>query len=142
VWLCRLPDLAEIIVEDAEAGDAQPASPNAARGFDLEPVALTNRGSDPMPLAQLAWKKCEDDGLIVSCGSSRCFHPRRTALRAAVSCSASFFLASSSCAGGNCRMPRASRTIETQASFLRTTFWISSRAAALFHPVSDSPASK
>ena len=46
--------------------EPQPASPNAARGFDLEPVALTNRGSDPMPLAQLAWKKCEDDGLIVS----------------------------------------------------------------------------
>jgi hypothetical protein len=46
--------------------EPQPASPNAARGFDLEPVALTNRGSDPMPLAQLAWKKCEDDGLIVA----------------------------------------------------------------------------
>jgi hypothetical protein len=30
------------------------------------PVALTNRGSDPMPLAQFAWKKCEDDGLIVA----------------------------------------------------------------------------
>jgi hypothetical protein len=46
--------------------EPQPASPNAARGFDLETVALTNRGSDPMPLAQLAWKKCEDDGLIVA----------------------------------------------------------------------------
>jgi hypothetical protein len=46
--------------------EPQPASPNAARGFDLEPVALTNRGSDLMPLAQLAWKKCEDDGLIVA----------------------------------------------------------------------------
>ena len=46
--------------------ETQPASPNAARGFDLEPVALTNRGSDLMPLAQLAWKKCEDDGLIVA----------------------------------------------------------------------------
>jgi hypothetical protein len=40
--------------------EPQPASPNAARGFDLELVALTNRGSDPLPLAQLAWKKCED----------------------------------------------------------------------------------
>jgi hypothetical protein len=46
--------------------ETQPASPNAARGFDLEPVALTNRGGDLMPLAQLAWKKCEDDGLIVA----------------------------------------------------------------------------
>jgi hypothetical protein len=46
--------------------EPQPASLNIARGFDLEPVALTNRGSDPMPLAQLAWKKCEDDGLIVA----------------------------------------------------------------------------
>jgi hypothetical protein len=46
--------------------ETQPASPNAARGFDLEPVALTNRGSDLMPLAQFAWKKCEDDGLIVA----------------------------------------------------------------------------
>jgi hypothetical protein len=31
-----------------------------------KPVALTNRGSDPTPLAQLAWKKCEDDGLVVA----------------------------------------------------------------------------
>ena len=46
--------------------EPQPTGPNAARGFDLEPVALTNRGSDPMPLTQLAWKKCEDDGLIVA----------------------------------------------------------------------------
>ncbi|MET4482969.1 hypothetical protein [Bradyrhizobium sp. F1.13.3] len=46
--------------------DPQPGSSNVARGFDLEPVALTNRGSDPAPLAQLAWKKCEDDGLIVA----------------------------------------------------------------------------
>jgi hypothetical protein len=46
--------------------EPQLGSPNAARGFDLETVALTNRGSDPMPVAQLAWKKCEDDGLIVS----------------------------------------------------------------------------
>jgi hypothetical protein len=30
--------------------EPQPASPNAARGFDLEPVALTNRGGDPTPL--------------------------------------------------------------------------------------------
>jgi len=28
--------------------------------------SLTNRGSDPVSLAQLAWKKCEDDGLIVA----------------------------------------------------------------------------
>src|ERR1700730_8432674 len=46
--------------------EPQPASANAARGFDLEPVALTSRGSDPVPLAQLAWKKCEDDGLITA----------------------------------------------------------------------------
>ncbi|MFM9863449.1 MAG: DUF499 domain-containing protein [Micropepsaceae bacterium] len=45
---------------------AQPDSPNAARGFDLEPVALTNRGSDPEALPPLAWKKCEADGLIVA----------------------------------------------------------------------------
>jgi hypothetical protein len=44
----------------------QPGNPNAARGFDLEPVALTNRANDPDPSAQLAWKKCEADGLIVS----------------------------------------------------------------------------
>ena len=44
----------------------QPGSPNAARGFDLEPVALTNRANDPDPFAQVAWKKCEADGLIVS----------------------------------------------------------------------------
>jgi hypothetical protein len=44
----------------------QPGSPNAARGFDLEPVALTSRANDPEPLAQLAWRKCEADGLIVS----------------------------------------------------------------------------
>jgi hypothetical protein len=29
-------------------------------------VALTNRANDPEPSAQLAWKKCEADGLIVS----------------------------------------------------------------------------
>jgi hypothetical protein len=46
--------------------EAQPASPNAARGFDLEPVVLSSRASDPDPLPQLAWKKCEADGLIVS----------------------------------------------------------------------------
>lgn len=46
--------------------EPQPGSPHAARGFDLEPVALTNRANDPEPLAQLAWKKCEADGLIVS----------------------------------------------------------------------------
>jgi hypothetical protein len=46
--------------------EAQPGSPNAARGFDLEPVALTNRASNPDPLTQLVWKKCEADGLIVS----------------------------------------------------------------------------
>ena len=36
--------------------EPQPGSPHAARGFDLEPVALTNRANDPEPLAQLAWK--------------------------------------------------------------------------------------
>jgi hypothetical protein len=46
--------------------EVQPGSPNAARGFDLEPAALTNRAHDPDPLPQLAWKKCEADGLIVS----------------------------------------------------------------------------
>lgn len=46
--------------------EVQPGSANVARGFDLEPVALTNRANDPEPLAQLAWKKCEADGLIVS----------------------------------------------------------------------------
>ena len=46
--------------------EPQPGSSHVARGFDLEPVALTNRGSDPAPLAQLVWKKCEDDGLIVA----------------------------------------------------------------------------
>ena len=46
--------------------EVQPGSPNAARDFDLEPVALTNRANNPDPLAQLAWKKCEADGLIVS----------------------------------------------------------------------------
>jgi predicted AAA+ superfamily ATPase len=46
--------------------EAQPDSPNAARGFDLEPVVLTNRANQPDPLPQLAWKKCEADGLIVS----------------------------------------------------------------------------
>jgi hypothetical protein len=45
---------------------ADPASPNAARGFELEPLALANRGGAPEPLPQLAWKKCEGDGLIVS----------------------------------------------------------------------------
>jgi hypothetical protein len=43
-----------------------PASPNAARGFELEPLALANRGGAPEPLPQLTWKRCEDDGLIVS----------------------------------------------------------------------------
>lgn len=46
--------------------EPQPGSANVARGFDLEPVALTNRAHDPEPSAQLAWKKCEADGLIVS----------------------------------------------------------------------------
>lgn len=46
--------------------EPQPGSPTAARGFDLEPQALANRANDPMPLPQLAWKKCEDDSLIVS----------------------------------------------------------------------------
>src|SRR6516165_7242458 len=31
-----------------------PGSPNAARGFDLEPVVLTNRANEPEPSAQLA----------------------------------------------------------------------------------------
>jgi predicted AAA+ superfamily ATPase len=46
--------------------EVQPASPNAARGFDLETVVLSNRANDPDPLPQVAWKKCEADGLIVS----------------------------------------------------------------------------
>jgi predicted AAA+ superfamily ATPase len=46
--------------------EAQPGGPNAPRGFDLETVVLSNRANDPEPLAQLAWKKCEADGLIVS----------------------------------------------------------------------------
>jgi hypothetical protein len=46
--------------------EPQPGSPNAARGFDLEPVNLSNRASNPEPLPQVAWKKCEADGLIVS----------------------------------------------------------------------------
>jgi hypothetical protein len=46
--------------------EVQPGSPNAARGFDLETVVLSNRANDPDPLAQVAWKKCEADGLIVS----------------------------------------------------------------------------
>ena len=29
-------------------------------------MTLTNRANNPDPLAQLAWKKCEADGLIVS----------------------------------------------------------------------------
>jgi hypothetical protein len=44
----------------------QAGSPDAARGFDLETVVLSNRANDPDPLAQVAWKKCEADGLIVS----------------------------------------------------------------------------
>jgi predicted AAA+ superfamily ATPase len=43
-----------------------PASPNAARGFELEPLAIANRGGAPEPLPQLVWKKCEGDGLIVA----------------------------------------------------------------------------
>jgi hypothetical protein len=39
--------------------EPQPGSPNAARGFDLEPVNLSNRASNPEPLPQVAWKKCE-----------------------------------------------------------------------------------
>jgi hypothetical protein len=46
--------------------EVHPGSPDAARGFDLELVTLSNRAHDPEPLAQLAWKKCETDGLIVS----------------------------------------------------------------------------
>jgi predicted AAA+ superfamily ATPase len=46
--------------------EVQPGSPNAARGFDLEAVVLSNRANDPDPLPQVAWKKCEADGLIVS----------------------------------------------------------------------------
>jgi len=45
--------------------EPQPGSPHAARGFDLEPVALANPTREPEPLAQIAWKKCEADGLIV-----------------------------------------------------------------------------
>ena len=46
--------------------EVQAGSPDAARGFDLETVVLSNRANDPDPLAQVAWKKCEADGLIVS----------------------------------------------------------------------------
>lgn len=46
--------------------EAKPGSQNAARGFDLDTVVLSNRAADPEPLAQLAWKKCEADGIIVS----------------------------------------------------------------------------
>jgi hypothetical protein len=46
--------------------EVQPGSPNAARGFDLETVVLSNRAHDPEPVPQIAWKKCEADGLIVS----------------------------------------------------------------------------
>jgi predicted AAA+ superfamily ATPase len=46
--------------------EVYPDSPNAARGFDLETVALTNRANDPEPLPQLTWRKCQADGLIVS----------------------------------------------------------------------------
>jgi len=46
--------------------EVHPDSPNAARGFDLETVALTNRANDPEPLPQLTWRKCQADGLIVS----------------------------------------------------------------------------
>jgi predicted AAA+ superfamily ATPase len=46
--------------------EPQPSSPGATRGFDLETVTLTNRANDPEPSAQLAWKKCEADGLMVS----------------------------------------------------------------------------
>jgi predicted AAA+ superfamily ATPase len=45
---------------------AQPDSPNAAKGFDLEAQTLSSKSTDPAPLAQLAWNKCEQDGLIVS----------------------------------------------------------------------------
>jgi hypothetical protein len=37
--------------------ELQPGSANEARGFDLEPVALTNRANDPEPSAQLAWNE-------------------------------------------------------------------------------------
>jgi hypothetical protein len=46
--------------------EPQPGSQHAARGFDLEPTSLTNRSVNPEPLPQAAWKKCEQDGLIVS----------------------------------------------------------------------------
>jgi hypothetical protein len=42
-----------------------PGGPNEARGFDLEPVSLTNRAVDPKALPQFVWKKCEADGLLV-----------------------------------------------------------------------------
>jgi hypothetical protein len=46
--------------------EPHPGSPNAARGFDLELVTVTNRATDLESLPQVAWKKCEADGLIVS----------------------------------------------------------------------------
>jgi hypothetical protein len=45
--------------------EAPHSSPNAARGFELEPVILANPAREPLPLPQITWKKCEDDGLIV-----------------------------------------------------------------------------
>jgi uncharacterized protein len=46
--------------------EARQTGPNAGRGFDLEPVALSSKSNDPAPLANLAWSKCTQDGLIVA----------------------------------------------------------------------------
>jgi predicted AAA+ superfamily ATPase len=45
--------------------EVQPTSPNVGRGFDLEPVSLTNTAREPLPLAKCAWDKCKQDSLIV-----------------------------------------------------------------------------
>ncbi len=45
--------------------EVQPTSPNAGRGFDLEPVSLNNTAREPLPLAKCAWDKCKQDSLIV-----------------------------------------------------------------------------
>ena len=45
--------------------EPQSDSVNAARGFDLEAATLVVKPNDTVPLPQLAWAKCETEGLIV-----------------------------------------------------------------------------
>lgn len=45
---------------------ADPNGPNAARGYDFDLLTLANRNGAVEPLPQVAWKKCEADGLIYS----------------------------------------------------------------------------